>query len=159
MSEMVYCHMLVDALNKKIDLLKLLLVRNKEQLAILQNSDSTSQDLEDNVALKQELIDAIASLDRGFELVFARIKDTIMEDTICYGDTILKLQELIRQVTDLSAQVETSEAYNRDIAKARFASSPVSHTVKKSSAAVSQYYKSMMEAAKRDSSKTIDRLK
>ncbi len=159
MSDMDYCNMLIDALKKKVDLLDLLLKRTKEQTLLLQDETSRAEDFDKNVALKAELIDSIEKLDQGFELLFARIKDNITQDTITYGNVIIEMQKLIRQVTELSVQLETTESYNKDIAKRRFATARTKYEVKKSSKAVSQYYKTVMASSGQDGTKKIDKKK
>ncbi len=137
--------MLRESLEKKADILRVLLIRNKEQTAILQDPNSTPDDLEKNMNMKAELIDRIVMLDDGFEQLFSRVKPIIEENRETYADEIKLMQELIKRVTDLTADVEASEYKNKEYAKTRFANiKKEAREIKKSGDVVSSYYKHMM---------------
>ncbi len=148
MTNLDYIIMLRESLEKKVDILRVLLIRNKEQTAILQNPNSTPDDLEKNINMKAELIDRIVLLDDGFEQLFNKVKDILNEDRESYADEIRLMQDLIRRITELTADVETSEYKNKEYAKTRFANiRKEAREIKKSSDVVSSYYKSMMAPA------------
>ncbi len=145
MENMDYVVMLRESLEKKEDILKVLLIRNNEQAAILQDADSTPEDLEKNMEQKSELIERITVLDDGFEQLFNRVKDILQQDRDTYADEIKKMQDLIRRITDLTADVEASEYKNKEFAKTKFAGIKKDvREVRKSSDVVSNYYKHMM---------------
>ena len=145
MDNMDYVVMLRESLEKKIDILRVLLIRNQEQTAILNDPNSTPDDLEKNMNMKSELIDRIVMLDDGFEQLFGRVKAILDEDRDTYADEIRLMQDLIKQVTDLTADVEASEYKNKEYAKARFDNIKKEvREIKKSGDVVSTYYKHMM---------------
>ena len=145
MENMDYVVMLRESLEKKEDILKVLLIRNNEQAVILQDADSTPEDLEKNMEQKSELIERITVLDDGFEQLFNRVKDILQQDRDTYADEIKKMQDLIRRITDLTADVEASEYKNKEFAKTKFAGIKKDvREVRKSSDVVSNYYKHMM---------------
>ena len=145
MAEIDYIVMLRESLEKKVDVLKVLQIRNREQTQILQNPNSTPDDLEKNIAQKAELIERVVMLDEGFDHLFKRVKKILDTDKEKYADEIKLMQKLIRQVSDLTADVEALEYKNKEYAKTRFANvRKEARTIKKSSDAVSKYYKSMM---------------
>ena len=145
MENMDYVVMLRESLEKKADILRVLLIRNREQTAILQDPNSTPDDLEKNMNMKSELIDRIVMLDDGFEQLFGRVKNILDEDRDTYADEIKLMQELIKKVTDLTADVEASEYKNKEYAKTRFANiKKEAREIKKSGDVVSSYYKHMM---------------
>ena len=121
MENMDYVVMLRESLEKKADILRVLQIRNQEQAAILQDPNTTPDDLEKNMNMKSELIDRIIMLDEGFQQLFGRVKTIIEADREAYADEIRIMQELIKKVTDLTADVEASEYRNKEYAKARFA--------------------------------------
>ncbi len=148
MTNMDYIVMLRESLEKKVDVLRVLQIRNKEQAAILQNPNATPDELEDNINKKSELIDRIVMLDDGFQQLFDKVKVIIEEDRDTYADEIKLMQDLIRRITELAADVETSEYKNREYAKAKFAGiKKDAREIKKNSDVVSSYYKSMMSPA------------
>ena len=145
MENMDYVVMLRESLEKKADVLRVLNIRNKEQEAILKDPNSTPDDLEKNMNMKSELIERIVMLDDGFEQLFNRVKDIIEADRETYADEIRLMQDLIKKVTALTADVEASEYRNKEYAKTRFANiKKEAREIKKSSDVVSSYYKHMM---------------
>ena len=116
MTNMDYIVMLRESLEKKVDVLRVLQIRNKEQTVILQNPNATPDELEDNINKKSELIDRIVMLDDGFQQLFDKVKVIIEEDRDTYADEIKLMQDLIRRITELAADVETSEYKNREYA-------------------------------------------
>ena len=140
-----YVIMLRESLEKKADILRVLLIRNKEQEAILKDPNSTPDDLEKNMNMKAELIDRIVMLDDGFQQLFNRVKAILDEDRASYADEIKHMQELIKKVTDLTADVEATEYRNKEYAKTRFANvKKEAREIKRSGDVVSSYYKHMM---------------
>ncbi|WP_052169741.1 hypothetical protein [Pseudobutyrivibrio ruminis] len=140
-----YVIMLRESLEKKADILRVLLIRNKEQEAILKDPNSTPDDLEKNMNMKAELIDRIVMLDDGFQQLFNRVKTILDDDRAAYADEIKLMQELIKKVTDLTADVEATEYRNKEYAKTRFANvKKEAREIKRSGDVVSSYYKHMM---------------
>jgi hypothetical protein len=140
-----YVIMLRESLEKKADILRVLLIRNKEQEAILKDPNSTPDDLEKNMNMKAELIDRIVMLDDGFQQLFNRVKKILDEDRATYAEEIRLMQDLIKRVTDLTADVEATEYRNKEYAKTRFANvKKEAREIKKSGDVVSSYYKHMM---------------
>ena len=145
MENMDYVVMLRESLEKKADILRVLLIRNNEQAAILQDPNTLPEDLEKNMNMKSELIDRIVMLDDGFQQLFNRVKAILDEDRASYADEIKLMQELIKRVTDLTADVEATEYRNKEYAKTRFANvKKEAREIKRSGDVVSSYYKHMM---------------
>ncbi len=160
MENMDYVVMLRESLEKKADILRVLLIRNKEQAAILQDPNTTPDDLEKNMNMKSELIDRIVMLDEGFEQLFNRVKVILEEDRDSYADEIKLMQELIRKVTDLTADVEATEYKNKEYAKTRFANIKKDiRETKKTNEVVTSYYRNMMAANKADDPAFLDKKK
>ena len=160
MENMDYVVMLRESLEKKVDILEVLLIRNKEQAAILQDPNTSPDDLEKNMNMKQELIDRIVMLDDGFEQLFNRVKAILDGDRATYADEIRLMQDLIRKITELTADVEATEYKNKEYAKTRFSNIKKDlREVKKSGDVVSSYYKNMMANNKVDEPAFMDRKK
>ena len=160
MENMDYVVMLRESLEKKVDILEVLLIRNKEQAAILQDPNTSPDDLEKNMNMKSELIDRIVMLDDGFEQLFNRVKAILDEDRATYADEIRLMQDLIRKITELTADVEATEYKNKEYAKTRFSNIKKDlREVKKSGDVVSSYYKNMMANNKVDEPAFMDRKK
>ena len=160
MENMDYVVMLRESLEKKVDILEVLLIRNKEQAAILQDPNTSPDDLEKNMNMKSELIDRIVMLDDGFEQLFNRVKAILDGDRATYADEIRLMQDLIRKITELTADVEATEYKNKEYAKTRFSNIKKDlREVKKSGDVVSSYYKNMMANNKVDEPAFMDRKK
>ncbi|WP_294242284.1 flagellar protein FliT [Pseudobutyrivibrio sp.] len=160
MENMDYVVMLRESLEKKADILRVLQIRNQEQAAILQDPNTTPDDLEKNMNMKSELIDRIIMLDEGFQQLFGRVKTIIEADRETYADEIRMMQELIKKVTDLTADVEASEYRNKEYAKTRFANIKKEvREIKKSNDVVTSYYKNMMAHNKADDPSFLDKKK
>ncbi len=160
LENMQYVIMLRESLEKKADILRVLMIRNKEQAAILKDPNTSPDDLEKNMNMKAELIERIVMLDDGFEQLFNRVKAIFDEDRESYADEIKLMQKLIREITDLTADVEASEYKNREYAKTRFANIKKDvREIKKSGDVVSSYYKNMMAHNKADDPAFLDKKK
>ena len=160
MENMDYVVMLRESLEKKADILRVLQIRNQEQAAILQDPNTTPKEIEKNMNMKSELIDRIIMLDEGFQQLFGRVKTIIEADRETYADEIRIMQELIKKVTDLTADVEASEYRNKEYAKARFANIKKEvREIKKSNDVVTSYYKNMMAHNKADDPSFLDKKK
>lgn len=145
MADIDYVIMLRESLEKKVDVLRVLQIRNREQTAILQDPNATPDDLEKNINQKAELIERIIMLDQGFDQLFGRVKKILDANREAYADEIRLMQNLIRQVADMTADVEASEYRNKEYAKTRFATVRKEiKEIKKSNDVVSAYYKSIM---------------
>ncbi|MCR4694909.1 MAG: flagellar protein FliT [Pseudobutyrivibrio sp.] len=155
-----YVIMLRESLEKKVDVLRILVVRNQEQAAILKNPMSEPDELEKNINLKAELIDRITMLDDGFEQLFNKVKPEVEAHREEYADEIKKMQDLIRRIADLTADVEAAEYKNREYAKEKFAKvKSDAREIKKNSEVVSKYYKTMMNPSKGVDPAFLDRKK
>ena len=145
MADIDYIIMLRESLEKKVDILRILQIRNNEQTAILQDPNATPDDLERNINQKAELIERIIMLDQGFEQLFKRVSSILDKNRDQYADEIKLMQGLIKQVADMSADVQALEYKNKEYAKTRFANVRKEvKEIKKTSDVVTSYYKSMM---------------
>ena len=142
-----YVVMLRESLQKKVSLLKDISIRNEEQKAILEDPNATPDEFQSNVDDKDELVQQIVALDEGFDGIFKKVEAEISEHKAEYADEIRRMQELIREITDLSERVRSQEKINSDLARAKF--STIKTQVKKvrqGQKAVNNYYNNMMRA-------------
>lgn len=139
-----YVMMLRESLEKKIEVLEAIMVANERQKEVLSDPLSTPDDLQATYDRKDELIDVLESLDRGFETMYSRIRRDIQNNKEEYSDEIKKMQKLIEKISDLSASIQADELRNKALAEAKFSKlkSQVS-SVKKNRSAVNSYNRSM----------------
>lgn len=145
MANKEYVKMLEESLLKKVELLKQLQGLNQEQREILEDYETTPEELDDNIDRKSQVIDRLDKMDEGFQNIYDKIKDDLVANKEAYADEIKHMQELITQITDLSADVQAKELQNKDIATARFTHirGQIRET-KHGQKAVASYYASMM---------------
>lgn len=146
MSENNYVQMLRESLEKKIEILKEIRVRNAEQGRILTDPNADPDDFSANIEEKGALVDEITKLDDGFEIVFEKVSEELQNNREAYKDEILRMKELITEVTDLTAEVEREEQQNKGLAERKFADVRAQvKKVRKSQTAVTNYYHNMMK--------------
>jgi flagellar biosynthesis/type III secretory pathway chaperone len=146
MAENQYMQMLEDSLDKKIDILRQLQVLCEEQTKILQDPNSTPEELDDNMTAKDALITKLDGLDKGFETMFDRIKEEVELHKDSYRDAIKRMQEKITDITARSSHLQVLEKHNKELARQKF--SYVRSQIKElrqSERAVSTYYQNMMK--------------
>ena len=141
-----YVAVLEDSLKKKVDILRQLQLLCQEQSDILDDEDMTPEMFEENVKRKGVLISKLEGLDQGFEQLYARVKEEISSNREQYKERILHMQELIRDITDRSVQIQVMESRNKDKAQIRFGEIRNQiREVRHSGKAVSNYYQNMMK--------------
>ena len=142
MSENYVC-MLRESLEKKIEVLEAIQVANETQRNVLSDPMSLPEDLEATYARKDELIEALEALDRGFEIMYSRVRSELNNNKDKYVDEIKKMQSLISKISDLSASIQAAELRNTSLAEAKFSKLKGQlKQVKKNRTAVNSYYKS-----------------
>lgn len=147
MSEKNYIQILEDSLEKKIDVLRQLQVLCQEQADILQDDASTPEAFEENIDQKGKLIEHLERLDQGFEQLFAKVEQTLEADRDQYADAIRHMQEMIREITQRSTNIQVMERQNSELARKKFAQvRSQAKELRQSRKAVSSYYQNMMQA-------------
>ena len=139
--------MLRESLQKKVSLLRDIIIRNEEQRDILRDEGASADDFQANVDAKDELVQQIVALDDGFESIFKKVERELSVSREKYADEIRRMQSLIQEITDLSEKVKSQEKTNADLARVKFSS--IKSQVKKvrqSQKAVNNYYRNMMSA-------------
>ncbi len=108
-----YLQILQDSLIKKIDLLEQVEAKSLMQAEYLKAPRVDLELMDANMEEKAGLIDRILSLDDGFEGIYAKIKDELLDKKELYKNEIHNLQELITRVTEKSASIQALEARNK----------------------------------------------
>lgn len=143
--ESTYVDIMIQSLNKKIQVLEAIKLINIRQKELLEDSKSDADDFDKTVEEKSALIDQMNQLDSGFDKLFERIKDELNGNKSVYADRIKIMQNLIRQITDLSMELQAQEARNKDLMTRKFVSiRERAKVVRTNSKAANQYYRNMM---------------
>lgn len=138
---------MIQSLEKKIQVLDAIIVYDDIQKEQLENPDLTTEEFDDVVEKKSELIEQLNQLDSGFQKLYDRVKEELQGNKEKYADKIGRMQELIRSITDRSVKIQAQEATNKDLMMRKFAG--VRERSKKARVnykAASQYYKNMMQS-------------
>ena len=116
-----YLDMLEDSLRKKREVLKSLYKDCELQRDILKAEDTLDETgFDDAVARKGDLIRQLEELNDGFADIYDRVRIELEQDKHKYRDRIGRMQELIREVTDLGNSVEAIERRNKKLAENYF---------------------------------------
>jgi hypothetical protein len=140
-----YINILSDTLKKKISLLDQLIDISSEQEMIITSAEPDMDRLDNTFSEKEVIITQLNQLDDGFEKVYQHVKDALKEDKDQLKDQILKLQELIRLVTEKSTQLQVIEHRNKSRFQLFFAGKKKEiKNFKVSSRTADSYYKSAL---------------
>jgi methyl-accepting chemotaxis protein len=134
--------MMEESLRQKIEVLQKIEKENLEQRKLLENEEGFDEESFDKtLTRKSELIGQVEKLNDGFESLFDRVRDELGDNKEKYRKEISTLQDLIRQITDLSNSIETGENRNRLLADVHFKSSRdrINQSRRSSSAALNYY--------------------
>lgn len=146
--EKQYLSIMEQSLEKKIEILDKIIEKNKAQTEILNDPDMKWEDFDKNANQKMELIEEIDRLDEGFEDLFERVKEEIQSPggKEKHAQSILRMQNLIQQITDKSVSVQAQEARNKALVEKYFqANREKIRQGRTSSKAALDYYKSMSQ--------------
>ena len=137
---------MIQSLNKKIKVLEEIKKINVRQQTLLEEDKATVEEFDKTVEGKAALIQQMEQLDSGFDKLFERVRDELNNNKEAYKKKIATMQNCIRQITDLSMEIQTQEARNRDLMTQKFVSvRQKAKVLRTNSKAASQYYKNMMQ--------------
>lgn len=141
-----YVDVMIQSLQKKVKVLEEIKKQNIKQKEVLEDDRAEVEAFDEIVEAKSALIEQIMQLDSGFDKLFERVKEELNTNKESYADKIKTMQSLIRQVTDLSMELQTQEARNKELMTRKFVSvRERAKVVRTNTKAVSQYYQNMMQ--------------
>jgi predicted nuclease with TOPRIM domain len=139
-----YMQMMIDSLDMKKNILTKIIMLNEEQTRIVSVDPFDEEAFHENMESKGELIENMLQLDQGFNSVFNRIKEELDGNKSAYKDEIVKMQELIKTVTELGVKVEAQEARNKTLVQNKFNDMKKNlQNAKRSTKMANTYYKNM----------------
>lgn len=143
----IYTHILIESLKKKKTALEQILKYTKSQEETLAKETFDEEVFEALIEKKQEYIDIINKLDEGFEITFERVRQELEENREMFKNEISSLQQLIRQVTDVSAKIQALEQRNKAaFEKIMYQKREKIKVARLSSQSVSKYYQNTANA-------------
>lgn len=111
--EQEYLNILITSLRKKISILRDLLGKTEEQKALLTDETFSETRFMELTEEKTVLLDNLNQQDEGFEGLYKRVAPILQEKKDFYKEEIRTMQQLIREITDLSVAVQSLETRNR----------------------------------------------
>lgn len=139
-----YLSVLEDSLRKKLEIVDELTAYTLEQQELLQAEELDYEGFDQLVEKKDPLIQKIMELDQGFETVYDRIKEQLLQNKEQYAVQIRTLQTLIGDLTDKSVKLQAMEQRNKSAVEQQFRKSR--ETIRKgrqNQQAALNYYKNM----------------
>jgi len=144
--ESTYVDIMIQSLNKKIQVLEEIKKINLLQKALLEDDEADADEFDKTVEQKATLIEQMNQLDSGFDKLFDRVKEALATNKEAYGDRIKEMQNLIRLITDLSMELQAQESRNKDLMTRKFVSiRERAKIVRTNQKAANQYYQNMMQ--------------
>lgn len=141
-----YVEIMIQSLNKKLQVLDAILEQNIIQKEILEDAKASVEDFDKTVEEKTKLIEQMQQLDSGFEKLFERVQEELAEHKEDYADSIRTMQSCIRRITDKSMEIQVQEARNKDLMVRKFVYvKETAKSVRTNSKIANQYYKNMMK--------------
>lgn len=143
-----YIPIMIQSLKKKNQILDVIISLNQQQREELENPALDPDDFDLTVEKKAKQIEELEALDNGFQELFERVQEELNNNCGVYREEITVMQDLIRSLTEKSADIQTQEQRNKELMTRKFAAVRKQvKEVRKSQKIVNQYYKNMMKTA------------
>lgn len=141
-----YIPVMIQSLKKKNEILDVIISLNQQQREELENPALDPDDFDLTVEKKAKQIEELERLDAGFGELFERVREELNGNRQEYCEEIAVMQELIRLLTEKSADIRAQEQRNKELMTRKFAAVRKQvKEVRKSQKIVNQYYKNMMK--------------
>ncbi len=139
-----YLKILEESLTKKVNTLQSIEEENRKQEQSLKGDVISWDDFDQGMERKEELIKELNRLDQGFDQLYERIKEQLLQNKEIYKKQIENLQQLIQKITDLSVSVQAQEMRNKQLVERAFVKAKREmQTGRQSSKAAYDYYRNM----------------
>lgn len=155
-----YVDIMLQSLKKKVTVLNQIIELNRQQKILLDDPNLPPESLEQNLSDKDQMIRKLNELDEGFEDLYNRVKDELQAQRAQYVSQISQMQDLIKEITEKSAMIQTQELRNKEKAMQKF--SGIREQVKgvrNSQKVVKQYYQNMMKQNSYSGASVVDNRK
>lgn len=108
-----YISILIDSMIEKSKTLDEVIERDREQTELIEAETPDLDALKDNFDAIGALAKKISKLDDGFEIVYEKVKDEILNNKEAHKNEIERLKELVYEVTEKAVKVQTTEIRNK----------------------------------------------
>lgn len=139
-----YLQIMTSSLEKKKKILQDIVDYNVEQERIVTSGEFDGDKFQKNMENKAECIDMLNTLDEGFQSVYDRVKADVEMYKQNYKADIQRLQQLIKEVSALSATIQAQESRNKLQIERKFSElKRETKTAKRSVSMANKYYQNM----------------
>ena len=139
-----YLQIMTSSLEKKKKILQDIVDYNVEQERIVTSGEFDGDKFQKNMENKAECIDMLNALDEGIQSVYDRVKADVEMYKQNYKADIQKLQQLIKEVSALSATIQAQESRNKLQIERKFRElKQETKTAKRSVSMANKYYQNM----------------
>lgn len=111
---------LLQSLEKKIQVLDQMLRLNKEQEELLKEERLNMDRLDQILEEQGQLAGALERLDEGFESVYDRTREEIINGKVRYRAQIQRMQECIQQITAKIATINAGNMRNKMMMESQY---------------------------------------
>lgn len=139
-----YLGILEESLQKKLLVLNEIIEYNNKQEKLLKQENVSLDELDDNMNQKDVLIQKLLKLDEGFEVLYERIREQLINNKEKYKEQIKRLQNMISEVTEKSVSIQAQETRNKKMIEDYFRKGKQQlRQGRQASKAAYDYYKNM----------------
>lgn len=111
---------LLQSLEKKNKVLDQMILQNCLQERILKEEDLDMDAFDAAIEQQSDYVDELDRLDRGFEAVYDRVREELMQNKEHYRTEIARIKEQIQLITDKIVTLNAGNMRNKMLAEAQF---------------------------------------
>lgn len=135
---------LLQSLEKKTLLLDKMIQQNSVQEEILKADDLDMDAFDEAINKQGSYLEELDKLDQGFEAVYDRVRQELIQDKERYRAEITRMKELIQQITDKIVTLNAGNMRNKVLAENQFKKKRISiGTGASKNRAARNYYNNM----------------
>lgn len=146
-----YLDMLSRSLDRKLEILKQIEQENRMQTDLLdfpvqgaELSGKWEEAFDQTVEAKGRMIEELTRLNDGFDLLFSKVQVELTLQKEKYRTQLARLQDQIREVTEMSNRIQVQEQRNKALVDQYFSEERTRIKVgKRSTATAMKYYQTM----------------
>lgn len=111
---------LLQSLEKKTQLLDKMIRQNSVQEGILKEEELDMDAFDEAINTQGVYLEELDQLDQGFEAVYDRVREELLQDKNRYRTEIMRMKELIQQITDKIVTLNAGNMRNKVLAESQF---------------------------------------
>lgn len=111
---------LLQSLEKKAQLLDRMIRQNSIQEGILRQEELDMDAFDEAINTQGDYLEELDRLDQGFEAVYDRVREELLQDKARYRTEIARMKELIQQITDKIVTLNAGNMRNKVLAENQF---------------------------------------